>query len=111
MQSPNSPGGALSLVWLVIVLGPVYVLVKGSLQTQTDYTASGPLSLPRHLTTANFKLVFQQGFPKFFLNTAITPAAVVAIVAVLVPPLAFAIVRNRSRTVTVVFRIVLLGLA
>ena len=33
------------------------------------------------------------------------------IVLLLVPPAAFAIVRNRSRTVTVVFRILLLGLA
>ena len=111
MQRPNYLAGMFSLIWLVIVLVPVYVLVKGSLQTQTDYTASGPLSLPRHLTTANFKLVFQQGFPRFFLNTAIITVAVVAIVVVLVPPLAFAIVRNRSRTVTIVFRIVLLGLA
>ena len=33
------------------------------------------------------------------------------IVVVLVPPVAFAIVRNRSRTVTLVFRVFLLGLA
>ena len=41
---------------------PIYVLVKGSVQTQADYSASGPLSLPSHLTTDNFNLVFQQGF-------------------------------------------------
>jgi len=111
MQRPNYLAGVLSLIWLVIVLVPIYVLVKGSLQTQSDYTASGPLSVPRHLTTANFSLVFQQGFLRFFLNTAIITVVVVLIVVVLVPPLAFAIVRNRSRTVTLVFRVVLLGLA
>jgi xylobiose transport system permease protein len=111
VQRPNYVAGVFSTLWLVIVLVPVYVLVKGSLQDQTDYTASGPLSLPRHLTTANFKLVFQQGFPRFFLITAIITVAVVLIVVLLVPPLAFAIVRNRSRTVSVVFRVVLLGLA
>ncbi len=111
MQRPNYVAGVFSLIWLVIVLAPIYVLVKGSLQDQTDYTASGPLSLPHHLTTANYNLVFQQGFPRFFLNTAIITVAVVLIVIVLVPPLAFAIVRNRSRTVTFIFRVVLLGLA
>ena len=110
-QRPNYVAGVFAALWLVIVLVPIYVLVKGSLQDQTDYTASGPLSLPRHLTTANFKLVFQQGFPKFFLTTAIITVSVVLIVVLLVPPLAFAIVRNRSRTVSVVFRILLLGLA
>jgi len=35
----------------------------------------------------------------------------VLIVVLLVPPVAYAIVRNRSRTVTIVFRILLLGLA
>ena len=111
VQRPNYIAGVFALVWLVIVLAPVYVLVKGSLQNQAQYTASGPLSVPGQLTTANFALVFQQGFLHFFLNTAIITLAVVAIVVVLVPPLAFAIVRNRSAVVTVVFRVILLGLA
>lgn len=111
MQRPNWVAGVLSVIWLLIVLVPVYVLVKGSLQDQTDYTASGPLSLPHHLTTANYTLVFQQGFLRFFLNTGIITVAVVLIVLLLVPPLAFAIVRNRSRTVSLVFRVFLLGLA
>lgn len=111
VQRPNYAAGLFSLLWLVIVLAPIYVLVKGSLQNQEDYTASGPLSLPHHLTTANFSLVFQQGFPRFFLNTGIITLAVVLIVVALVPPVAFAIVRNQSRTVSIVFRILLLGLA
>jgi xylobiose transport system permease protein len=110
-RRPNYAAGVMTTVWLVIVLAPVYVLLKGSLQNQGDYTSSGPLSLPSHLTTDNFKLVFQDGFLRFFLNTAIVTVSVVAIVVVLVPPVAYAVVRNRSRTVTIVFRILLLGLA
>jgi xylobiose transport system permease protein len=111
IQRPNYVAGFFAALWLVIVLAPIYVLVKGSLQDQTDYTASGPLSLPHHLTTANYQLVFQQGFLKFFLNTGIITVAVVGIVVILVPPLAFAIVRNQSRIVSLVFKVVLLGLA
>lgn len=111
VQRPNWIAGVLSLFWLVIVIAPIYVLVKGSLQNQEDYTASGPLSLPHHLTTANYHLVFQQGFPRYFLNTAIITVVVVLLVVAVVPPVAFAIVRNQSRIVTIVFRILLLGLA
>jgi len=110
-QRPNYVAGVLSLVWLVIVLVPIYVLVKGSFQNEADYTASGPLSLPKSLTTENYNLVIQGGFLHFFLITGIVTVACVLIVCALVPPVAFAIVRNQSRTVTLVFRVFLLGLA
>lgn len=111
VQRPNYVAGFFALLWLVIVMVPVYVLVKASVQDQGEYASQGPLSVPSHLTTANFKLVFQDGFLRFFLNTGIVTVAVVLIVVMLVPPLSFAIVRNRSRTVTFVFRVFLLGLA
>jgi xylobiose transport system permease protein len=109
-RRPNYVAGALTGFWLVIVLAPVYVLVKASLQTQSDYDSSGPLSIPAHVTASNFSHVVHSGFLHFFVITGIVTAAVVAIVVVLVPPIAFAIVRNRSRTVTFVFRVFLLGL-
>jgi len=109
-RRPNYAAGVLTAGWLVIVLAPIYVLVKASLQTQTDYNSSGPLSIPDHVTPSNFGTVIHSGFLRYFVNTAIITAAVVAIVVVLVPPVAFAIVRNRGRTVTLVFRIFLLGL-
>jgi xylobiose transport system permease protein len=110
-RRPNYIAGALAAFWLVIVLAPVWVLVKASLQTQEDYSSSGPLSIPKHVTTSNFRDVANSGFLHFFVITGIVTAAVVAIVVVLVPPIAFAIVRNRGRTVTFVFRMFLLGLA
>jgi xylobiose transport system permease protein len=110
-RRPNYVAGALTAFWLVIVLAPVYVLVKASLQTQPDYDSSGPLSIPTRVTTANFSHVIHSGFLHFFVNTGIITVAVVAIVVLLVPPVAFAIVRNQSRTVTLVFRVFLLGLA
>jgi xylobiose transport system permease protein len=110
-QRPNYVAGAFSAVWLLIVLAPVYVLVKAAFQTQAAYSEQGPLAPPSTFTLDNFSLVFHSGFPRFFLNTAIITVAVVAIVMLLVPPAAYAIVRNRSRTVNVVFRVLLLGLA
>jgi len=97
-RRPNYAAGVLTASWLVIVLAPIYVLVKASLQTQSDYNSSGPLSIPDHVTPSNFGTVIHSGFLRYFVNTGIITAAVVAIV------------RNRSRTVTLVFRIFLLGL-
>ncbi|HTW12581.1 MAG TPA: carbohydrate ABC transporter permease [Solirubrobacteraceae bacterium] len=110
-QRPNYAAGAFALLWLLIVIAPVYVLVKASFQTQEAYTLSGPLSIPKSLTTSNFSLVAHSGFLRYLVTTGIVTAAVVLIVVLLVPPVAFAIVRNRSRAVTLVFRIFLLGLA
>jgi xylobiose transport system permease protein len=110
-QRPNWVAGAFSALWLLIVLAPVYVLVKAAFQTQAAYSAHGPLSAPSDLTLSNFSLVFHSGFLRFFLNTAIITVAVVAIVLAVVPPAAYAVVRNRSRTVSIVFRVFLLGLA
>ena len=109
-RRPNYVAGLLTSLWLVIVIAPVYVLVKASLQTQPAYDSSGPLSFPTTLTTSNFSQVFNSSFPRYFINSGIITIAVVAIVVLLVPPVAFAIVRNRSRTVTFVFRLFLMGL-
>lgn len=110
-QRPNWIAGAFSGLWLLIVVVPVYVLVKAAFQTQAAYSEQGPLAAPSTFTLSNFSLVLHSGFPRFFLNTAVITVSVVAIVLILVPPAAFAIVRNRSHTVTVVFRLFLLGLA
>jgi xylobiose transport system permease protein len=110
-QRPNWVAGAFSALWLLVVLAPVYVLVKAAFQTQAAYSAHGPLSAPRDLTLSNFQLVFHSGFLRFFLNTAVITLVVVVIVLLVVPPAAYAIVRNRSRTVSFVFRVFLLGLA
>ena len=110
-QRPNYVAGAFATVWLLIVLAPIYVLVKAAVETQEDYTLSGPLALPHQLVTSNFSLVASSGFLHFLVITGIVTVATVVIVVLLAPPAAFAVVRNRSRIVTVVFRVFLLGLA
>lgn len=110
-QRPNYIAGAFALLWLVIVLAPIYVLVKASFETQEDYTLSGPLSLPKKWVTSNYSQVASSGFLHYFVATGIVTVATVLIVLLLAPPVAFAIVRNRSRVVSIVFRIFLLGLA
>lgn len=108
---PNWIAGIFSLFWLFIVLLPIYVMVLAAVQTQSNYSHAGPLSLPKALTGSEFSAVIHAGFLRYFANTLIVTVAVVVIVLLLVPPLSFAIVRGRGRLSTSVFRIFLLGLA
>ncbi|POH68415.1 ABC transporter permease [Cryobacterium zongtaii] len=107
----NLPGGILAGLWLLIILLPVYIMVRAALESQGAYTAGGPFAAPSEFTFSNFGLAIQMGFGRFLLNAAIITIGVVALVVLLVPPLAFAIVRSGSSWVRRVFRLMLFGLA
>ena len=109
---PNYLAGLATVLWLVLVGLPVYVMLGASLQSQSDFQAHGPLGWPTHPTLDNFVDDFRNGFGQYFLNTVVVTVCVVGIVLLLVPPLAFAVVRNPGRRATrSVFRLFLLGLA
>ncbi|MFR9797212.1 carbohydrate ABC transporter permease [Streptomyces sp. MS06] len=110
-RRPNYVAGAASLAWLFIIGLPLYVLLTATVQSRSDYARGGPLSLPRGFTLDNYTSAFDGGFGQYFLNTVVVTLAVVGIVVVLVPPLAYSIVRSRSRVTSLVFRLFLLGLA
>ncbi|MEV7217554.1 carbohydrate ABC transporter permease [Kitasatospora cineracea] len=110
-RRPNYLAGLGSLVWLVVVGFPLYVLLISTFRTRASYSSEGPLSFPEHLTLQNYVDDFSNGFGQDFLNTVLVTVSVVAIVLLVVPPLAYAIVRARGRTISTVFRIFLLGLA
>ncbi|NJP43652.1 carbohydrate ABC transporter permease [Actinacidiphila epipremni] len=110
-RRPNYLAGLGSLVWLVLIGLPLYVMLAATLQSRSDYSSNGPLSWPKHFTLSNYTQDFSNGFGHYFLNTVLVTAAVVAIVLLLIPPLSYAIVRSQGRTTTGVFRLFLLGLA
>ncbi|MFE1549909.1 carbohydrate ABC transporter permease [Streptomyces sp. NPDC058718] len=108
---PNHLAGFGSLIWLFVVGLPLYVMLVATFQSRTDYAANGPLALPEHFTLDNYINDLNDGFAQYFLNTAIVTVSVVAIVLLLVPPLAYAIVRSDGKATGRVFRLFLLGLA
>ena len=107
-----NPLGALGgLIWLLIVLVPLYWIVVTSLRNQAGFFATNPLALPTDPTFDNFKLVLQSGFFRYLANsTIVTLAAVVLTIAVSLMA-AYAIVRGTSRSLQVTFSLFLLGLA
>ncbi|WP_406141367.1 carbohydrate ABC transporter permease [Streptomyces sp. NBC_01089] len=107
----NPLAGLGSLVWLVVVVVPLYTLVSSSLMHQDEALNGHPLAFPAHPTLANYNTVLHSGFLTLLGNTAIVAVSTVAIVLVLSVPVAYVAVRTRSRLSSLAFRTFLLGVA
>ncbi|MGP3750666.1 carbohydrate ABC transporter permease [Streptomyces sp. IBSNAI001] len=111
-RSPGNPvAGVGSLIWLVIVLVPLYTLVSASLMHQDEALNGDPLAIPSDPTLDNYSFVLDSGFLSLIGNTAIVAVATVALVLVLSVPVAYVAVRTRSRLSSLAFRTFLLGVA
>lgn len=107
----NPLAGLGSLVWLVIVVVPLYTLVSSSLMHQDEALSGDPLAFPTHPTLDNYNTVLHSGFFALLGNTAVVAASTVVIVLVLSVPVAYVAVRTRSRLSSLAFRTFLLGVA
>ncbi|KOV65380.1 ABC transporter permease [Streptomyces sp. AS58] len=107
----NPLAGLGSLLWLVVVIVPIYAMVSASLTRQDEALGRNALQPPAHPTLDNYNTVLNSGFGHFLSNTAIVAAAVVGIVLVLCVPLAYVAVRTRNRWSGAAFRLFLLGVA
>ncbi len=108
-RRPNYVAGAGSLVWLFLVGLPLYVLLAATLRTRQDYAEKRPGLLPGQLHPRQLHRCLRLGLRQYFLNTLVVTVSVIAIVLLLVPPLAYAIVRSRGRATSAIFRLFLLG--
>nr|WTB36004.1 carbohydrate ABC transporter permease [Streptomyces sp. NBC_00830] len=107
----NPLAGLGSLVWLVIVVVPLYTLISSSLMHQDEALNGDPLAFPTNPTLDNYNTVLHSGFSTMLANTAIVAASTVAIVLLLSVPVAYVAVRTRSRLSSLGFRTFLLGVA
>ncbi|MET7308473.1 carbohydrate ABC transporter permease [Streptomyces sp. NPDC005134] len=107
----NPLAGLGSLVWLIIVVVPLYTLISSSLMHQDEALNGDPLAFPTHPTLDNYNTVLHSGFSTMLVNTAIVSASTVAIVLLLSVPVAYVAVRTRSRLSSLAFRTFLLGVA
>ncbi|NEC64316.1 carbohydrate ABC transporter permease [Streptomyces sp. SID9727] len=107
----NPLAGLGSLVWLVLVIVPLYTLVSSSLMHQDEALNGDPLAIPTNPTLDNYRTVLDSGFSTMLSNTAIVAVATTAIVLVLSIPVAYVAVRTRSRLSGLAFRTFLLGVA
>ena len=110
-RRPNWGGGVMSIVWLVIILVPIYYIVITSISKPGEFYTRNPLVPPTDPTFDSYSLVLQSGFPLYLLNSVLVTVGSVALTVVFCVPAAFAIVRSRRRLVRVTYSLFLLGLA
>jgi raffinose/stachyose/melibiose transport system permease protein len=92
-RRPNWLGGAAGWLWLLIVIVPIYWIVITSFKTQSNYFLTNPFAPPSEPTLANYQLVIEADFIRYFVNSAIVTLGAV-VPAVLVSFMAaYAIVR------------------
>jgi raffinose/stachyose/melibiose transport system permease protein len=113
LRRMNWIGGTFGWLWLIVVMLPIYWIVITSFKSQETYFAQNPLAPPTEPTLANYRLVIESDFIRYFANSvivsvgAVVPAVIISFMA------AFAIVRAsaRSRFLRGVNALFLMGLA
>ncbi|GAA3203782.1 carbohydrate ABC transporter permease [Nonomuraea helvata] len=111
-RRPNWLGGAIAWLWLAVVVVPIYWIVITSFKSQSNYYAENPLVPPSEPTLANYQMVIESDFIRYFINSVVvTVGAVVPAVAVSFMA-AYAIVRSgRGRFLRWTNSTFLMGLA
>ena len=71
IRSANPLGALGGLIWLAIVIVPLYWVVITSLRSQAGFFGSSQLALPHPLTFGNFHLVLSNQFGTYLLNSVI----------------------------------------
>ncbi|QDG65316.1 carbohydrate ABC transporter permease [Pseudarthrobacter sp. NIBRBAC000502772] len=110
-QRPNFLGGLGGWAWLAFIIIPVYYVVVTSLKNQAGFFTSNPMMPPTEPTLDNYKLVLENDFAKYFMNSlivtvgSVVPGLFVAFMA------AYAIVRGKGRFLNWTNNLFLLGLA
>ena len=108
----NWLGGAAGWLWLVIVLVPLYWIVVTSFKDQSAYFTQNPFALPSAPTTANYKLVIENDFPRYFLNSVIITVGTIVPAVAISFMASYAIIRGAgSRFLAGINGLFLMGLA
>ncbi|WP_338682759.1 carbohydrate ABC transporter permease [Streptomyces acidiscabies] len=108
----TNPLGALGgLLWLVVVLVPVYWVVVTSLRTREGFFEANPLAVPTDPTLDNYRQVLDNGFTHYLLNSVLVTTGATALTLSVSFLAAYAIVRGTGRALRWAFSVFLLGLA
>ncbi len=107
----GTPGWLGALLWLAVVVIPIYWVVVTSLRNQANFFSDHPLSLPAEAQFSNYSMVFEMGFARYFLNSAIVTIGAVALTLFVSLLAAYTIVRNDTPLARGSLSFFLLGLA
>ena len=111
-QRPNWLGGLTGLIWLAIVIVPIYWIVITSFKSQDTYFSGNPMGPPTSPTVENYQFVFQSGFTRYFVNSVIVTIGAIVPALVLSFMASYAIVRAEGHRLLQFFNgVFLMGLA
>jgi len=100
------------LIWLLIVVVPVYYMVLTSFRSDSQYLSDNPWLPIGGVSLSSYRTVFSgTGLATDFRNSIVLAAATVAVVVLASLAAAFRIVTRGSRFAAVSFRLLLFGLA
>ncbi|SHI57008.1 raffinose/stachyose/melibiose transport system permease protein [Tessaracoccus bendigoensis DSM 12906] len=108
---PNVLGGFGSVIWLAIVVIPLYWIVITSFRTQSGFFSENPLIPPAEPTLANYQLVLENDFWRYLLNSLIVTGVAVALILVVGFLFAYTIARTTNKKTRALFNVMLIGLA
>lgn len=107
----NYLGGALGVVWLAVIILPIYYTVITTFKDQGSYFTSNPLAPPAPPTVSAYGQVLAAGIGRYFANSVIVTVGAVIPIVVFSFMAAYAIVRGNSAFLRLCNGVFLLGLA
>jgi raffinose/stachyose/melibiose transport system permease protein len=108
----NWLAGLAGWFWLAVVLIPLYWIVITSFKAQSDYYQQNAFAPPSNPTLANYRLVIENDFLHYFVNSVVVTVGTTAPTVVLALMAAYAIVRAaHSKLLQRIHSLFLLGLA
>src|SRR4029079_16961993 len=108
----NWLAGLAGWFWLAVVLVPLYWIVITSFKAQSDYYQANAFAPPTDPTLANYRLVLENDFVRYFVNSVVVAVGTTVPTAVLALMAADAIVRGaHSKWLRRIQGLFLLGLA
>ena len=108
---PNVPASLAGIVWLGIVVVPLYWVLVTSLRTPGQFFLVNQFALPIPPALGNYVRVFEINFVRYLLNSVIVTGGAVALTLTVSFLAAYVIVRNDMAISRGAFSLFLLGLA
>src|SRR4029079_1748889 len=90
----NWLAGLAGWFWLAVVLVPLYWIVITSFKAQSDYYQVNAFAPPTNPTLDNYRLVLQNDFVRYFVNSVVVAVGTTVPTVVLALMAAYAIVRG-----------------
>ncbi len=111
LGNSNPLAAVAAVLWLLVVLVPLYWLVVMSLRDMSAFFGRSQWLPPADPTVNNFVKVIDAGFVTYLRNSVIVTVATVALILVVSLMAAYLIVRSKRRVVSMLFQMFLAGLA